>query len=233
MTDTVSISVGSDEALREYGGTISLYGHDHDNRYLKLTGGTVTGDIHLRSADPNIVMEDQNSQGVYIHASYGDGLPWVEFLGSDGDEPVTLSNIETPASDYQAANKKYVDNAVKASRIATGSYNGTGTYGVDNPCSLTFDFVPKIVFIMAGEAFASTSANDESGFAFIACYINGHSTMWDITTNPYRSSNQQPEFLNTVSAEGNSISWYCDSEYEGARGQLNLAGFPYRYFAIG
>lgn len=57
--------------------------------------------------------------------------------------------------------------------------------------------------------------------------------MWDITTNPYRSSNQQPEFLNTVSAEGNSISWYCDSEYEGARGQLNLAGFPYRYFAIG
>lgn len=64
------IEIGSDEALREYGGTISLSGHGHDNRYLKLTGGTVTGDIYLRSADPNIVMEDPNGQGVYIHASY-------------------------------------------------------------------------------------------------------------------------------------------------------------------
>ncbi len=69
---------------------------------------------------------------------------------------------------------------------------------------------------------------DMGGFAFIACYMKGHSTMWDITTNPYRSSNQEPNFLNTVSAEGNSISWYADADYS----QLNIAGFPYRYFAI-
>ena len=34
-------------------------------------------------------------------------------------------------------------------KIQTGSYAGTGTYGSDNPCSLTFDFVPKAVIITA------------------------------------------------------------------------------------
>ena len=34
-----------------------------------------------------------------------------------------------------------------AVQIATGSYVGTGTYGADHPCSLTFDFVPKEVII--------------------------------------------------------------------------------------
>jgi len=31
-------------------------------------------------------------------------------------------------------------------RIQTGSYVGTGTYGEDNPCSITFDFAPVLVF---------------------------------------------------------------------------------------
>lgn len=32
-------------------------------------------------------------------------------------------------------------------QIATGSYVGTGTYGANNPCSLTFPFVPKCIMI--------------------------------------------------------------------------------------
>ncbi len=35
-----------------------------------------------------------------------------------------------------------------AVQIATGSYVGTGTYGADHPCSLTFDFSPQIVGII-------------------------------------------------------------------------------------
>jgi len=33
--------------------------------------------------------------------------------------------------------------------IVTGSYVGTGTYGADHPCSLTFDFLPKLIFVFA------------------------------------------------------------------------------------
>lgn len=34
-------------------------------------------------------------------------------------------------------------------KIQTGSYVGTGTYGANNPCSLTFKFAPKIVIVRA------------------------------------------------------------------------------------
>ena len=33
-------------------------------------------------------------------------------------------------------------------KIQTGSYVGTGTYGASNPCSLTFDFEPKLILII-------------------------------------------------------------------------------------
>lgn len=36
-------------------------------------------------------------------------------------------------------------------KIQTGTYNGTGTSGTNSPVSLTFGFVPKIVFIFANE----------------------------------------------------------------------------------
>ena len=36
-----------------------------------------------------------------------------------------------------------------AVQIATGSYVGTGTYGADHPCSLTFDFLPKLICVFA------------------------------------------------------------------------------------
>ncbi|WP_298020986.1 hypothetical protein, partial [uncultured Dysosmobacter sp.] len=48
-----------------------------------------------------------------------------------------------------------------AAKIQTGSYVGTGTYGESNPCSLTFDFSPKLVIIQnkakAGTTYNSTS----------------------------------------------------------------------------
>ena len=38
--------------------------------------------------------------------------------------------------------------ALGAARIQTGFYTGTGTSGQSNPCSLTFNFVPKFVLII-------------------------------------------------------------------------------------
>ncbi|MCI9468902.1 MAG: hypothetical protein HFG45_06340, partial [Oscillospiraceae bacterium] len=57
-------------------------------------------------------------------------------------------------------NFQKLDEAIAAgAKIATGSYVGTGTYGSSNPCSLTFDFVPQIVFI--------TSATDYNSDFFL------------------------------------------------------------------
>ena len=35
-------------------------------------------------------------------------------------------------------------------KIQTGSYVGTGTYGADNPCSLTFNFTPILITFYLG-----------------------------------------------------------------------------------
>ena len=42
-------------------------------------------------------------------------------------------------------------------KIQTGSYVGTGTYGADNPCSLTFNFNPCFLFVRPNDGgYAST-----------------------------------------------------------------------------
>ena len=41
-------------------------------------------------------------------------------------------------------------------RFSSGSYVGTGTFGEDNPNSLTFDFVPKIVMVFQAPTSGST-----------------------------------------------------------------------------
>ena len=71
---------------------------------------------------------------------------------ADGND---FFNIKTMMND----NWDKIDEKVKAAlddigdlqseqvRIATGSYVGTGTYGASNPCSLTFDFAPKLLIV--------------------------------------------------------------------------------------
>ena len=71
---------------------------------------------------------------------------------ADGND---FFNIKTMMND----NWDKIDEKVKAAlddigdlqseqvRIATGSYEGTGTYGASNPCSLTFDFAPKLLIV--------------------------------------------------------------------------------------
>lgn len=54
--------------------------------------------------------------------------------------------------DFNSDNQK-IDAALAAAgncRVAAGSYTGTGTYGQNNPCSLTFDFKPLLVFLDTG-----------------------------------------------------------------------------------
>ena len=48
-------------------------------------------------------------------------------------------------------------------KIQTGSYVGTGTYGASNPCSLTFDFVPKLILITQDDV----------------QWLNGNSSSWE------------------------------------------------------
>ena len=105
-------------------------------------------------------------------------------------------------------------------RIETGSYVGTGKTGASNPCSLTFDFTPKILLMhMFG-----TWADSESTHCMVF--------VWNITNRFYVSL--YADKLNNVTYSGNTISWYNPTvNPEKAGSQLNESGKTYWYTAIG
>ena len=58
--------------------------------------------------------------------------------------------------------------------ISVGTYTGTGTFGADNPNTLTFDSAPSIVTIYGGGKAIAISSTDTEGTA----YIDGTSAKW-------------------------------------------------------
>lgn len=107
------------------------------------------------------------------------------------------------------------DNAVTASKIETGSYVGTSTYGAANPNTLTFGFAPKLVML----------ANSGAGPYFGIFFIKGQSLSKGIglVTSSGYWTNIYLEW------EGQSVSWYST---ESSERQFNL-GITYNYVAIG
>lgn len=69
--------------------------------------------------------------------------------GSDGSNVFTFT--AQPVTGYAAipagTTIEYLGKLGDKARVQVVSYVGTGTYGTDNPCSLTFDFAPKCVFL--------------------------------------------------------------------------------------
>lgn len=116
------------------------------------------------------------------------------------------------------------DNAVKASRIETGTYVGTGLYGAENPNSLSFDFEPRVL-IITGHALRS---------------VNGHGTQTVIFQKPLTSYvyGEDNDYGGTITEWGTTVSWwasYASSSHQsyGQYNQLNGADYNYNYIAIG
>ena len=97
-----------------------------------------------------------------------------------------------------------------AAKIQTGSYVGTGTYGESNPCSLTFDFVPRCIIIFRNVA--------------------NHSNFTGTFVNPSTSYEGTTWADSKCSWSNKSMSWRNDGS---ARNQLNESGHAYNFVAIG
>lgn len=144
----------------------------------------------------------------------------------------------------KAANKfSELSAAIAAgTKIATGSYVGTGTYGSSNPCSLTFDFEPKLIIIsglgnktldyakvygfaiISGYGgFASITSGYMRGYIGVFASVNGNTCTW-YSSSGYGS---RPAFINVSSNQLYQGDGYNDF------GQMNANGETYNYVAIG
>lgn len=124
-----------------------------------------------------------------------------------------------------AAIKPMIDaanaNANTKCQIQTGSYVGTGTYGRDNPCSLTFNFAPKLVFIASNKAFwGSSTMPSYSELTFII----------DVGVTGYISENYAVATEFNMSNGGKTMTW---NNTNNAQGQMNFSEVQYHYVAIG
>lgn len=117
-------------------------------------------------------------------------------------------------------------NMPTAARIAHGSYVGTGKAGADNPTTLTFGFVPKIVFI---SAVSDIRLRHDDGFnQGYAMLINGV-----IDAYVQQSGTNASNTVLNIEWNGASVSMYhtYSPPYPGS--QFNSSGKTYYYVALG
>ena len=129
-----------------------------------------------------------------------------QFNGTDYDTlyPKTIAS-QIP----DVYSKSYIDSILKNSaKIQTGSYVGTGTYGASNPCTLTFDFSPKL--------FILDNSNP---------YVWGQTLLCSLAYDSV--------YNNHVTTSENSITWYTTANFGGAEGtQFNAKGVTYKYIVL-
>lgn len=120
---------------------------------------------------------------------------------------VTLANLIT-----------FLQSNLGAARIATGSYVGTGTYGADNPCSLTFDFLPQALLISVGSGYSS------KGYPLQQVLIRNQT--YATTTDELSGGNINIYWGDSI------VSWYTPTS-RGDNFQLNGKGMKYYYVCLG
>ena len=82
--------------------------------------------------------------------------PW-EYVRSSNRNAYPDSGIHD-GYEYQFLGIPF-ENSVLPLRVETGSYVGTGTYGINNPCSLTLPFEPKLFIVGDTDGCKGTKGN--------------------------------------------------------------------------
>lgn len=118
-----------------------------------------------------------------------------------------------------------LDNAVASPKIENGSYVGTGTHGQANPNTLTFGFVPKLVFIFGFYPSNSPRISGDNG-TFDVTSLDGEYKKYGYLINGLSNATDS----SNARISEHTLSWY--STYD-QNSQLNNNGARYSYIAIG
>ena len=93
---------------------------EYADKKVAKTGGTMTGDLNLDGADRAINIENGNRFRLKAKDADGDGRTFVDIQTTDHDGPeaqdagyrIRIYHLADPTSEYHAANRKYVDDAI-------------------------------------------------------------------------------------------------------------------------
>lgn len=116
--------------------------------------------------------------------------------------------------------------------VETGYYVGTGESGELSPNSLTFDFVPKLIFLFdsGGRPHIQYNFNkDDSTPIYGLCSSLTTKFEKDKLFNLQRNLH----IFAKKTEDGKTISWYVGGAESHSKAQFNEAGVIYLYFALG
>ena len=130
------------------------------------------------------------------------------FVGTDNFNMETFNNMISQINN--GVNSEISDVLAQLgtkAKIQTGSYVGTGTYGADNPCSLTFDTLPKMLMIPLKDP-----SNGSNGLQFNSTGYQSPKRplfLFD-TIKSYDSYTRADAFGHQVfiKIDGTNFSWY-------------------------
>lgn len=179
-----------------------------------------------------VITNSHTSQyGTQLCMPSGDKHTFIRALSKQGVTPweqvADMSEVNELKARLEAAE-------AQQTKIASGTYKGTGTHGVDNKNTLTFPFVPKLVFISTPSTIAS--GTDYAEYYATATLVSGSLRGFvSKSTEKSTSNNDIPLIL---SWEGNTLAWYYINTSTTSTGmtaakQLNYAGAVYNWVAIG
>lgn len=200
---------------------------ESDSRYVNMTGDTMTGVLNINTGTIGGVQSYLGNRYIYMQQET-DGSVLGNWLNSSDYCSLKLKNSKDINNRLQFITDSYICNILHTgnlstylngyAKIQTGSYVGTGTYGASNPCSLTFNFEPKMVAICSsnGGYFSIPFLHNSPRFC-VSKVILGY-------------DNNMIQYGNSCSWSGNTITWYVGESEEG---QLNKQALTYYYLAIG
>lgn len=144
-------------------------GRDYDTLYPKTVPAQIMGAVPIASGGTNGTTAPSGVNNLVaglsqITPASNDLFPFRDISGNTGGS-VTLANLVTALGNSGAITSSNLASQASAlgfTKIQTGSYVGTDTYGADNPNSLTFNFAPKFV-IIAGEPVRDTASHKYLG----------------------------------------------------------------------
>lgn len=140
-----------------------------------------------------------------------------------GDDYFTIDRYQ-PVTGYAAipavTTIEYLGKLGDKARVQVVSYVGTGTYGADNPNSLTFDFVPKVVII------SKITADSAPWALFLPPILSG--TYSRRAYNITGVTTKQTDSFAKINKK--TLSWFST---DGFTPQLNSQSDKYTAIAIG
>lgn len=202
-----------------YGRYFNLYGAagtQYGRFRVGTTGTTSTeGTVALELGNSTATGTAHNASGKIT--MYGSGTAFTNILPSTATSG--SNSVRLPAGSGTLALEG------SGAKIAVGSYTGTKTSGSSNPCSITFDFVPRIVMI----APATTGSYDFAIFYSVKIPSGSYAKYGWASSLSGNEVSWQPNGY--AKLDGTTLYWYYDTT-SGQNSQLNAAKV-YNYVAIG